>query len=405
MISYFIFFLLLFLICRKYKSSVLNAVLLFYVAAAICGWYTHIFITPSAYYTFFSIFFHLLTLFLFLLPVIVYGRYEKKREIILMDYSRFKGFSFALIILEAFSVLYFLYYDITLFTSGDLGALRNAMIYEGESYTGGGILRTIAGVGAYYYCVSLLFFFYSLAFLKESKLFNLLLLLTSTSRIFHAFSYIGRDGILFWAFSFIFSYLVFKPYLSYESKKFVKKSSFLMGSMAMLLLVAISVSRFQTTDSGVVNGLIDYFGQPLNNFGQLFDKVDTYAGTKNIFPWLVGSTGYSGKEAVSETTDFFNQYGFNSNSFFTFIGSLYYAWGAIITFLVSLIFSYFFSNNLKGYKTNISKLLSFMFVVQIVWHNYFYFVYGTRVGNLFMFTLPILCLYCSKSKRNIKRII
>lgn len=405
MIAYLLFFLLLFLSYRKYKSPVLNTVLWFYIAASICGWYTHVYITPSAYYTLTSILFHLFILYLFLLPVVVYGRYERKREIVQMDYHRFKRLSVALIILEGFSVLYFLYYDITLFTSGDLAALRNAMIYEGESYTGGGILRTIAGVGAYYYCVSLLFFFYSLAFLKESKIFNILLLLTSSSRIFHAFSYVGRDGILFWAFSFVFSFLVFKPYLNKESKKFIKKATFVMGGFALVLLIAITISRFQTTDSGVVNGLIDYFGQPLNNFGQLFDKVDSYVGTKNIFPWLLGSTGYSGKEAVTETAEFYSKYGFNSNSFFTFVGSLYYAWGTTITLLVSLIYSYFFCHNIKGYKTNLSKLLSLMFVVQIVWHNYFYFVYGTRVGNLFMFTLPLLCLYCSKSINKIKQVI
>lgn len=404
MITYIIFFILTFIVCRRYKSPVLNAVLLFYVAAAICGWYTHEFITPTAYYTFSSLSFHIFTLFLFILPVIVYGKYDKKRVFKLMDYHRFKRLSYALIVLEAYSCLYFLYYDISLFTSGDLSALRNAMIYEGDSYTGGGVLRTIAGVGAYYYCISLLFFFYSIAFLKESKTFNALLLLTSTSRIFHAFSYIGRDGILFWGFSFIFGYLIFRPYLNTESKRFLKKITFVTGGFAFVLLAAISLSRFQTSDSNVINGLIDYFGQPLNNFGQLFDKVHDYQGTKLILPWLYGSSGYSGKEAVTETVDFFNQYGFNSNSFFTFIGTFYYAWGPWGTLFIALAYALFFGNRIKGCNTNISKLLLFMFVVQIIWHNYFYFVYGTRVGNLFMVTLPLFSWYCSKSSKRINTV-
>ncbi len=399
MITYILFFLLVFLVCRKYKSPVLNAVLLFYIAAAICGWYTHIYINPSAYYTFGSLVFHITCLFLFLLPIIVYGKYDHKREITLMNYRSFKHLSYALIILQAYSVCYFLYYDIALFTSGDLSALRNAMIYEGESYTGGGFVRTIAGVGAYYYCLNLLLFFYSLAFYKESKLFNILLLLTSTSRIFHAFSYIGRDGILFWAFSFIFSYLIFKPYLNKESKKFIKKLSIITGGFAFVLLAAISISRFQTSDKGVINGLVDYFGQPLNNFGQLFDKLDTYDGTKTIFPWFYGSTGYSGNEAVNEAASFYSKYGFNPNNFFTYVGSCYFAWGPWGTFFVSLLYSFFFCSFIKGRKTNMSKLLLIMFVVQIVWHNYFYFVYATRVGNLFMVTLPLFSWYCSKSFR------
>lgn len=395
MITYIIFFLLTFLLCRKYKSPVLNAVLLFYIAAAICGWYTHIFINPTAYYTFGSIVFHVCTLFLFLYPIIVYAKYDKNRKIVLMKYHRFKRLSWALIILELFSVGYFLYYDISLFTSGDLGALRNAMIYEGESYTGGGILRTIAGVGAFYYCINILFFFYSLAFLNESKLFNTLLLISSTSRILHAFSYIGRDGILFWGFSFVFSFLVFKSYLNAESKNFLKIITFLTGGFTLILLMAISISRFESSDTGVLNGLIDYFGQPLNNFGQLYDKVHTYQGTINILPWLYGSQGSSGSDAVNFAETFYLQYGFKSNNFFTFIGSFYFAWGALITFIVSLIYSLFMSAKIKGRRTDVAKLLLIMFVVQIVWHNYFYFIYGTRIGNLFMLTLPFFMLYCS----------
>ena len=146
---------------------------------------------------------------------------------------------------------------------------------------------------------------------------------------------------MFWGFSFIFGYLIFRSYFKPESKRFLKKITFVTGGFALVLLTAISISRFQTSDSNVINGLIDYFGQPLNNFGQLFDKVHDYQGTRIIFPWLYGSSGYSGKEAVTETVDFYNKYGFNSNSFFTFIGTLYYAWGAWGTLFVALFYALF----------------------------------------------------------------
>ena len=369
--------------------------MMFYIVASICAIYTHIFIAPEAYYTFFSIIFHLFTLYLFLLPIITYSKHDKTRYIILLKPSAFKVLTYFCVALQIFSIAYFIPYDFRIFFSGDLGALRSALTNgEIDTLSGGGIFRTIAGVASYYYCISIILFFYSIAFLKNSRRLNALLLISSLSRIFQSFSYVGRDGIIFWIFSFAFSYCIFRPYLSDENNRKIKSAFIGCGGFAIILLGAISISRFSGTDKGVINWLIDYFGQPLNNFGQLFDKFHEYTGNESIWPWFYGNKGARGVDAVTASAEFYNIYGFNSNIFFTFIGSFYKAYGPIVTLFLSILFSLFFSSKLRKRRIGMAEFLMLMFVGQIIWNCYFYYMFANRAGNLFIVSLIIIGIYC-----------
>lgn len=392
---YLIFFISVYLLTRKYNSYLLRIVLMFYIVAATCSLYTHLFITPEAYCTFSSIIFHLFTLYLFIFPIIAYSKQDRTRSIILLKPTAFKVLTYFCISLQIFSIAYFIPYDLKIFFSGDLGALRSALTNgEIDTLSGGGILRTIAGVASYYYCISIILFFYSIAFLKNSRRLNALLLISSLSRIFQSFSYVGRDGIIFWIFSFAFSYCIFKPYLSDENNKRIKSVFIGCGGFAIILLGAISLSRFSGTDKGVINWLIDYFGQPLNNFGQLFDKFHEYTGNSSIWPWFYGNKGARGADAVKASAEFYNIYGFNSNIFFSYIGSFYKAYGPVLTLFLSIIFSIYFSLKLQKKRIGMVEFLMLMFVGQIIWNCYFYYMFANRVGNLFIVSLVIIGMYC-----------
>ena len=386
--------------CKKYKSQVLNFVLLFYVFASVCGILTHYFVDPNAYWTLVSIPYQCICLFLFISPIIVYGKNEKKRSFKLMDDKRFKTLSYILIGLQSFTIIYFAAFDFSLLARGDLSQIRSEML-SGDLDIGASLSRTIAGVSSYYYCFNILFFFYSLAFRKDSKLFLGLLIGTSVSRIFHSLTYMGRDGILFWILSCLFNYFLFRPYLNKDSKKTIRVSFILLGSFAILLIGAISISRFGESDSGTFLSLVSYFGQPLNNFGQLFDKVHEYIGTKSMFPLLYGEKGVSGSEAMANADVFYLKYGFYSNIFFSFVGNMCRAWGPLVTFIIAIFFSVYYSARIDRKVTSIPTIIVLMFVSQIVLHNYFYWAYYIRVGNLFLFTLPFFVIYCNKSNGKI----
>ena len=246
-IAYVIFFLILLDKCRKYKFPALNFVIFFYLIASVSGVLMNFFITDNPC-TVFSFAYQVLIFYLFLKPIIYYGKHERQRKFVMISDRGFLLISYALIGLQLFAIAYFIAWDVRLLTSGDLGQVRSELIESESNELGTSIFRTIAGTSSYYYGYNILLFFYSLAFRKDHKLILVLLILSSTSRIFHALTYMGRDGLLFWILSFVFTFFMFKPYLGKEADKLVKKVFVVCGTFAVLLIGAITISRFGESD-------------------------------------------------------------------------------------------------------------------------------------------------------------
>lgn len=398
MLVYVIFFSFLFFYYRQYKSPVLNYVLLFYLAAAICGVIVHYFVSSATYCTFLSVPFQIVIFFLFILPVIGYGKQEQSRRFVLLDNNKFLTLSWVLILLQLFTIIFFIGFDVALLRRGNFNQLRSELIM-GQLNMGASLGRTIAGTASYYYCLNMLLFFYSLAFRKDNKYFLILLIVSSSSRIFHALTYMGRDGILFWILSFVFSYQLFKPYLNEESRRVSRKFFTIIGGFAVVLLGAISISRFSNSDSGTFLSIVNYFGQPIDNFGRLFDRFHEYKGTKALFPIFFGEKGSYGASAISKAEDFYLRYGFYSNTFSSFVGNMYSAWGPVLSLIVAGIYSFWATSRLKKINIRFSDLIVLMTAGQIVLHNYFYWAYNIRVANFYLLTLPFICLYCKVKVR------
>lgn len=389
-----IFMVTLSLLCRKYNNAVINFVIVFYLSASVCAVYVNYFISPDVDVTLVSTLYFILITYLFIRPIIFFAK-NNHSKFIKLDENTFRIMSWVLILSETFSVCYFFYYDINILASGNFGELRNELILNGANYAGEGFMRTFAGVAAFFYCYNILFFFYSIAFLHESKLFNFLLIASSTSRVFHAISYVGRDGVLFWILSFAFSYFVFSEYLSIKAKKRIKAISFICMMVPICLIIAISISRF---DGGweAVESLIDYFGQPINNFGMVFNRINEYDGTSKILPVLFLKENITAREVVNFAQEFYITYGFYSNTFSSFVGNFYKAWGPGICLVISMAYSYFASRVLNTKNISMSKIIFLMLVVQIPVHNYFYWVYGNRIGNFYLLTIPLFMYICTK---------
>ena len=395
-ILYLVFFLYLFRRYLKFKSPILNFVFLFYMFASGAAIFTHYVMAPNAYHTILSVVFHLLILYLCISPIIKFAKYQARRSFRLLDDNRFKILAYSLILLQLFSITYFAQEDVAMLLRGDFSQIRSEILAS-ERGTGS-IFRTIAGVGSYYYCYNMILFFYSLAFRKDRKIFLILLMVSSVSRVFHSLTYMGRDGILFWLLSFVVSYFIFKPYIKNEASVFLRKIFISIGGLSIFLFLAISVSRFGDSDNGVFYSLIDYFGQPINNFGVMFHQFHDYSGTKTVLPLLYGEKGISGGDVLADTDYFMSKYGFANNSFKTFVGSFYMAWGPVFTTIMALIYSVVMVSQINRCRDiTIPAVIVLMISIQIVIHNYFYWAYYIGVANLFLFTTPVFLIWCSKS--------
>ena len=398
-VAYLIFFIILYRNCKKrYKSPVLNFVLLFYVAAAVCGVMLHFGETGNPC-TLFSFIYQIIIFAFFLKPIITYGKHERKRKFVLLSNRCFKQLSYILIGLQVFSIIFFIGYDISLLMRGDFLQIRSEMLTSGEDGLGASLSRTIAGTSSYFYCYNILLFFYSLAFRQDKKWLLILLAVSSTSRIFHALSYMGRDGLLFWILSFLFSFFLFQPYLNERAKCLIRKVFYICGTFVITLIAAISLSRFGESDQGVFWSLVSYLGQPIDNFAKMFhSNFAEWKGLRALFPLLFGAETTSATELLNSVDDFETKYGFKNNVFFSFVGNMYMAIGPFFSILLSYIYCKYVSKKLDRKYTSMSVLVILMVASQIVIHNYFYWAYYLRVANLFLLTTPLFVLYCNKGK-------
>ena len=298
-----------------------------------------------------------------------------------------------------FQSFFFSGYVYSLLARGDFSQIRSEILTSGEDALGASLGRTIAGTASFFYCYNILLFFYSLAFRKDSRLLLVLLMFSSTSRILHSLTYMGRDGLLFWILSFVFTFFLFKPYLNKDSAKIVKRVFSVFGACAVLLILLISISRFGESEDGMLWSLISYFGQPIDNFAKMFQSnFNQWKGTSALFPLLFGEKPQAASDLLASVDDFEAMFGFKNNVFYSFVGNMYLAWGPIITLIVAVAYSCCMERRLRRRCSSMSTMIILMISAQIVLNNYFYWAYYIRVANLFLFVTPLFVVYCNKSK-------
>lgn len=175
-------------------------------------------------------------------------------------------------------------------SSDELDNIR-ALAYQGEisvDYTMGFIphfvenIMNILSTGAM--CM-LVFFFYSLSFLKQTKTYNILLILSSMSPFIYSIITVDRSKFFFWLLLFFFSYFLFKPYLPKGQKKFLVTILLPLLIGFIVYFVIVTVARFGESDMGSEGSVLNYAGQPLFNLSSLWDVLPgTSINFKGIFP-------------------------------------------------------------------------------------------------------------------------
>ena len=170
----------------------------------------------------------------------------------------------AIIILLSFYAIFFYVSAIsTIFSMDSLKEAREMQHDEGEFFETG-IMNTIASVSSSLYVFAILFFFiYSVigGHLKR----RILLLIASSSEPIHVLAFVGRDGIVFWLFSFVFLYLFFKPFLLETVLKSIRKLFIVVSIIAMIPFALISISRFGEGDNYLYSETIRYIGESFIN--------------------------------------------------------------------------------------------------------------------------------------------
>lgn len=372
----------------KTPSSVLLGI---YAISAICsiiavnsGYYKEPF---SSYYWLPMVFF-LMFIIAFLLPFRIFNE-AKIKELVLPEKSFLDALSTIIIILSFYSIFFWGSSFRTIFALSNLADARNGMVAGEEQFFEAGILATIASVSASLYVFALiLFFVYYIE--GKNKTRSVLLLISSLSEPLHVFAFVGRDGVVFWIFSFVFLLAFFQPYMPVNKTKSIIKRFSLFAALLLIPFFLITFSRFGDSSGGTMDSLFSYLGQSFIH-GPLYfgieNKPRSYGASFPLYYEIIG------KEIPLRYGEI--RYGeWRSWQFSTFIVSLYTnvgLLGLIIICAVMFVYFYFKINKTCFTKMNLSHLTIYTLYFQIIGQGVFYFHQYTRGGNLFI----ILCLLMS----------
>jgi oligosaccharide repeat unit polymerase len=238
-----------------------------------------------------------------------------------------------------------------------------------------------------FYIVNLIFFFYSITYLKKNLIFNSLLLISSMSTIVNGLSVGGRTQMIYWILVFISIYLFFKNQMSQSTKRFVSKTFFVLLSIFSVYFIGITISRFSGAYSSATNyheliSIAEYSGQSFLRFNEFFTSFhyDDYTLAR-IFP-ILHDIFSSSKFDLSKYRQMLPM---NIGIFYTFLGDLFVDVGVMGTIIYLIVYRSMFSLTQKKYKNNTIRfhkvLLLFMFY-QIPLNGLFYYSLWNKLATI-----------------------
>lgn len=119
--------------------------------------------------------------------------------------------------------------------------------------------------------VSFVLFFYSITYLKKSRIFNVLLFISSFGCLIASVVGVDRSVFFYWIIDFIFIYILFRPYLSRR----VRQRALILGAALIAIagsyILMITTSRFEGRE---LESMLDYMGQNYLNFCWFWDSYD-----------------------------------------------------------------------------------------------------------------------------------
>ena len=305
------------------------------------------------------------------------------KELKLPALSILSVLSILLIIISFFSILYWLPYVGNLFLhSADLGEMRNDYVAGNLTMGAGGIVQTLAGISAHLYFLNIIVYFIFKALdVKRSQ--RLLLLISSVSYVVYVFSAVGRDGVVFWMFSFVACYLFFRPYLDVSTAKTYKKLIVAAASVMLIPFMMISSSRFS---GGVGGSLVAYMGQSLPNFCFYFCSENPPVNYGSVFPYFCELLG------LPHSSEYWAVEGTTSTSFGYFITGFYSSLGffgfSLLEFAVVVLLLLNFKKNEVG--MSFSCIILYFLFFQIFSQGVFYFRQYSAAGNILIIISFIL---------------
>ena len=193
--------------------------------------------------------------------------------------------------------------------------------------------------------LALFFWFYMKAFMKCSLFLRAGMITASIVQAILAIIMAGRAAMIYWAFDFFLIYSLFYRYLPKRLKRTITSTALIMGAIASILFVSITIARVDgsTRNKDAMASLYGYAGQHIDNFCTMFEKGgDAPFQTARIFPLYTKITTGEAFSLHDHYEKIVTQVNAIVNVFDTFGAELYLdlGWfGYIAFFILVLLFT------------------------------------------------------------------
>lgn len=342
-----------------------------------------------------SCIFYCVVLTIFFLPFLSKSRSWEYRIALPDD----RAFTYISVLLAAINILgILLLLKVVVFVLGyDPKSLRDAglrSVYAVGTIESAGLW--LLGHFSDFYLVLLIFFFYSVTYLKKGVFFNCLLFTASLSTIVNGLASGGRTQIIYWLLVFISCFLYFRKDMAAQLRRRLLFFGLLFLTLIVAYITMVTASRFENAFSGETDyeeafSVIDYSGQIFLNFNNFFANFEHKGYTfARIFPFI-----YDWTHSVNfDLVVYKRSIAMDIGVFSTFLGDWYIDMG--ITGIVIYAFFYTIAGFLikRDYipgTRKIQQILLYFLVFQVPLNGLFYYSLYNKTAMISVIGTIIIC--------------
>ena len=312
-----------------------------------------------------------------------------------------KCISVILSVCSIYSIVFYLpvAYKMIAVDIADIANVRSMVTTGNHPFIEPSIKNGLAKLFAFLYNLQLTLFFINLIIDRKIRFFSWVILFSSLSYPVFVLAFMGRDGIVFWIFSFIFSFLLFRKYLHGGILKTLKKITVVIFSFFLFFFLIISVGRFLVANEDAMQlfeSLLSYIGQGPINFAEYYYIPNMISdGGQSLFLPLVKDVDLNYKNQIDSLL---YNYDIVPWIFKTFISSINTSIGSLFLLIFGLIVLFVYKYSFKEKKKGV---LSFPFVLvytvffTVYSQGVFYLTYYHNIAHLSVLLIFLLALFSS----------
>ena len=290
-------------------------------------------------------------------------------------------------------------------TSDDLNRIRkDHKDYEDESWISSlpfpfrqffVFLNLISGAS----WISIFLAFFLIVVQKGTRKYGYLSLIASFNGIIGSVLDGGRSAIMMWFIGFLACYLFFKPFMNGKQKRTVRIVFFVLGSLFVTFVTAVTISRFGDRDAGSVSGsqggLISYAGQSYINFCYFWDTFDCPMPTLQVlFPFTSKLLGSPVENAIALQGVLSAMSNRELGVFYTFIGHIATSSHNIVAVIYCILISVLsinIINRINNHQCSITICYSYLMFSSILFMGLFghYYAYSGKTMSILFFAIVL----------------